>query len=74
MRYDLSLESSGAVAERTTHSHTFLEVRMNQKTRSLLALGLVVIAAAFAAGCQTVQGAGKDIQYVGERTEEVIKK
>ncbi len=47
---------------------------MNQKTRSLLALGLVVIAAAFAAGCQTVQGAGKDIQYVGERTEEVIKK
>ena len=50
---------------------------MNRTTRSLIALGLTLAAGLItlaAAGCQTVQGVGKDIQYVGEKSEEAITK
>ncbi len=43
------------------------------KTRTKISLALLALAA-FMAGCQTVKGAGKDIQYVGEKTEEAITK
>lgn len=35
-------------------------------TLAILAIGL--------SGCQTVQGVGKDIQTVGKKAEEVVKK
>jgi predicted small secreted protein len=41
--------------------------------RAAAALSLVAVAAILSA-CQTVKGAGKDIQYAGEKTEEAILK
>jgi predicted small secreted protein len=36
-------------------------------------IGLVLVGLAGMAACQTVKGAGQDIQYAGEKTEEAIK-
>ena len=38
--------------------------------RSLLTLLLLCAASSFMAGCNTVEGAGKDIQAAGEEIEE----
>lgn len=35
-------------------------------TKSLIALALLALAAIALAGCNTVEGAGKDIQAIGE--------
>ncbi|MFA6044705.1 MAG: hypothetical protein WC718_06950 [Phycisphaerales bacterium] len=50
---------------------------MTRKARSLIALGLVIAAGAatlLAAGCQTMEGIGNDLKYMGEKTEEVVRK
>jgi predicted small secreted protein len=36
-------------------------------------IGLVLVGLAAMTACQTVKGAGQDIQYAGEKTEEAIK-
>jgi predicted small secreted protein len=36
-------------------------------------IGLVLVGLAGMAACQTVKGAGKDIQYAGEKTEQAIQ-
>lgn len=46
---------------------------MNNKFKSATIVTLTVLAV-MASGCQTVQGAGKDIQTVGKKAEEVIRK
>ncbi|GDX98421.1 hypothetical protein LBMAG48_08250 [Phycisphaerae bacterium] len=43
------------------------------KMRTKISLALLALTAVMA-GCQTVKGAGKDIQYAGEKTEEAITK
>lgn len=42
--------------------------------RDLSLLFLAVIAALVLGGCNTVQGAGKDIQKAGEKIEDAAKK
>ncbi len=44
-----------------------------KKTTTLLALSLVSIAL-FLAGCATVKGLGQDLQTVGEKIEDSVKK
>jgi predicted small secreted protein len=51
----------------------FVKGVCTMKTRTKISLALLALAAVMA-GCQTVKGVGKDIQYAGEKTEEAIKK
>ncbi len=46
-------------------------MKSNVKKTVIALLALSAIAAMTA--CQTVKGAGKDIQYAGEKTEDAIK-
>ena len=49
---------------------------MSNKLRNTTVITLTALTAlaVLASGCQTVQGVGKDIQTVGKKAEEVVKK
>lgn len=46
---------------------------MNTNPKTVIITSIAVLAIALT-GCQTVQGVGKDIQTVGKKAEEVVKK
>ena len=46
---------------------------MSDKLKTAAVVTIAVLAIGLS-GCQTVQGVGKDIQTVGKKAEEVVKK